>query len=84
MSGLEVLSKLQPMGLPQTLSIVLLSGMSDLKIENEGYRRGASTFLIKPLTPENFIALVGSLRQLVLSKQSDHYALKLAANSNTQ
>ena len=47
--GLDVLRALQDLPAAKGSVVILLSGLADIKMVSEGYRLGASTFLIKPL-----------------------------------
>ena len=49
LGGLDVLRALQDLPAAKGSIIIMLSGLADIKMVSEGYRLGASTFLIKPL-----------------------------------
>ena len=69
MNGLEVLRFLGPEMIAQLCPIIILSGTADLKALTECYRLGATSFLTKPIAPEELNNLVHEIPKLGLQKQ---------------
>ena len=67
-SGLDVLRKLKRIPAAQGSIVVMLSGLTDIKMVAEGYRLGASTFLIKPLVAAELKQRLGTVNGLNLTK----------------
>jgi CheY-like chemotaxis protein len=78
-SGLDVLSAIHSTPIARQSLIVMLSGITDLKMLREGYLHGARTFLVKPLNAETFVDFLTSARDKI---QMDHieggYSLRWA------
>ena len=74
-SGIDVLRHLStsPSADWRDSVFVMLSGVSDYSIVREGYQLGATTFLIKPLQSDEFMAMVKSVRRLRLEHSSDGF-----------
>jgi len=68
-SGLDVLRAINGSRLARESLIVMLSGITDLKMLREGYLNGARTFLLKPLSGEAFVDFLASARDRI---QMDH------------
>lgn len=67
-SGLEVLRKLTKIPAARHSVLIMLSGLTDIKMISEGYRLGASTFLIKPIITREIAQMLGSINGLILTK----------------
>src|SRR5687767_13454297 len=69
-SGIDVLRKFQEAAKSspdlQRSLVVMLSGVSDLALVNEGYRLGASTFVTKPLEMQEMMQLAKWAKKLRL------------------
>jgi CheY-like chemotaxis protein len=76
-TGVDVLQHIQSAPHLRECVVVMLSGIQDLKIVNEGYRLGASTFLIKPLRCEDVMQLTTSVRGLAVERNNSGYILGL-------
>jgi CheY-like chemotaxis protein len=67
-SGLEVLRKLKNLPAAKGSILIMLSGLTDIKKIAEGYRLGASTFLIKPLIAAELVQMLKSVNGLAINK----------------
>jgi CheY-like chemotaxis protein len=76
-SGLEVLRKLQKLPAAKGSVIIMLSGLTDIKMISEGYRLGASTFLIKPLVAAELKEMLGSVNGITLTKTANGHILDI-------
>lgn len=63
--GIAVLQKMQQEKLTERSVIVMLSGLTDVKMLHAGYQLGAHTFLVKPLKVEDVMELVSSLKHFI-------------------
>jgi two-component system sensor histidine kinase/response regulator len=81
-SGLELLAALQEFPADSRPPVVLLSSLLDLKNIHRGYQLGARTFLVKPVTREDILHLIGSMRELWVEDLKDGYLLRSPANLN--
>jgi CheY-like chemotaxis protein len=68
-SGLEVLRKIRDTSFFDESVVVMLSGISDIKMVTEGYQLGARTFLVKPLNPQDILEFVGSVKDKIQIEQ---------------
>jgi CheY-like chemotaxis protein len=78
--GIEVLRQIQ--GLPMTREsiCIMVSGINDIKMVRQGYQLGAQTFLIKPLTREEIMEFVGSMKNRIhIDERADGRALRWVA-----
>lgn len=57
--------------------VVMMSGVQDLKLVNEGYKLGASTFLVNPLRVEDVMGIANSGRGLKVERRNDRNILSL-------
>lgn len=64
--GISVLRQMQAEKLAEGSVIVMLSGLTDVKLLHAGYQLGAQTFMIKPIKPRDFMDLLVTLKQFVL------------------
>jgi CheY-like chemotaxis protein len=60
-----------------TMGLVILTG-SDIKGVREAYRRGADSFLVKPLNFEDFRNMATGLRGINMVEGKDGFALQLS------
>ncbi len=58
--------------------LVMLSGVQDLKLVNEGYRCGAATFLTKPLRAEDLMQMLRAVKKLKLEPRAEGNVITLA------
>ena len=75
-SGLEILSQLNEEGLTVDHFVVMMSGLGDLKEIREGYQLGARTFLLKPISTDEMLDMLRTLRDAELVAIGNGYALK--------
>jgi DNA-binding response OmpR family regulator len=76
-SGLEVLRRLKNLPAAKGSILIMLSGLTDIKKIAEGYRLGASTFLIKPLIPAEFVQMLKAVNGLGINKVSGGLVLSI-------
>ena len=67
-SGLEVMRRLKNIPASRGSIIIMLSGLADVKKIAEGYRLGASTFLIKPLVSAELTEMLKAVNGLAINK----------------
>ena len=77
MSGVEVLRRLASHFQGAGSLAIMLSGIQDLKMVTEGYKSGATTFLVKPLRCEDLMDLTSSVRGIASEQTSAGYILSL-------
>jgi CheY-like chemotaxis protein len=70
MSGIAVLRFLKNLPFADQSLFVMVSGITDIKALNEGYQLGASTFMIKPVKPEDVMEVLHGLRNRVVVNQT--------------
>jgi DNA-binding response OmpR family regulator len=63
--GLELLRLLKRENLAPGSVIVMLSGLTDTKMLHDGYQLGAHTFLVKPLTVQDVMGLLNTLKHSI-------------------
>ena len=63
--GIDLLRTLKQENLAPGSVIVMLSGLTDTKMLHEGYQLGAHTFLIKPLTVQDVMGLLNTLKHSI-------------------
>ena len=66
--GIEVLRRLKTLPAAKGSVLIMLSGLTDIKKIAEGYRQGASTFLIKPLVAAELLQMLNSVNGLLVNK----------------
>ena len=81
-SGLDVLRKLQSLPAAQGSVLVMISGLAEWRVINEGYRLGAHTFLVKPLVIEDVLQMLNSIPTLAISNVSGGYEISIASESS--
>ena len=80
-SGLDVLQRLPSIPAAQGSVLVMISGLAEWRVINEGYRLGAHTFLLKPLVIEDVLQMLNSIPSLSISNVSDGYEISIAGKS---
>src|SRR4051794_12692015 len=60
LGGADVLKELRKRGITEESAIVMLSGLPEYKVLQEGYQLGARTFLVKPLKREDILQLLSN------------------------
>ena len=63
--GIDFLRMVKQENLAPGSVIVMLSGLTDTKMLHEGYQLGAHTFLIKPLTVQDVMGLLNTLKHSI-------------------
>lgn len=74
-NGVEVFRQLchSPTGMHSIF--VMLSGLADIKLIQQGYQAGARTFLVKPLIKDDFLRLLDGLKGVKISNEREGYML---------
>lgn len=80
-SGLDVLQKLRSVPAAQGSVLVMISGLAEWRVINEGYRLGADTFLVKPLVVEDILQMLNSIPSLSVANLSDGYEISIVGKS---
>ena len=76
-SGLEVLKHWQNSGAAANSTIVMLSGLNDMKAIHNGYQQGAKTFVLKPLNKGDLLEVLNGLADcLIVQEIPEGYALQ--------
>ncbi len=81
-SGLEVLRRLKNLPAAKGSILVMLSGLTDIKKIAEGYRLGASTFLIKPLVSAEFLQMLHAVNGLSINKVGQGLTLSIRGHQS--
>jgi response regulator RpfG family c-di-GMP phosphodiesterase len=63
--GTSVLRSIQEEKLGEGSIVVMLSGLSDVRLLHQGYQLGAHTFLVKPLKVQDVTELLNSLKHSI-------------------
>ena len=63
--GISVLRRMQEEKLVEDSIVVMLSGLSDVRLLHQGYQLGAHTFLVKPLKVQDVMELLHSLKNSI-------------------
>ena len=63
--GIELLRTVKQENLAPGSVIVMLSGLTDTRMLHDGYQLGAHTFLIKPLTVQDLMGLLNTLKHSI-------------------
>jgi CheY-like chemotaxis protein len=63
--GLDLLRAIKQESLAPGSVMVMLSGLTDTRMLHEGYQLGAQTFLIKPLTVQDVMGLLSTLKHTI-------------------
>ena len=71
-NGFEVLSFLRDSQFGPHSLVVMLSGVDDLKTLSHGYKLGAKTFLVKPVTKRDISHLLNSWEDHIIIEETDH------------
>jgi CheY-like chemotaxis protein len=83
-NGLNVLSAIRETRLAKESMLVMLSGIRDIKALQQGYQLGAKTFLIKPLTPEDFLLFLRAMDDRIKIEESERgYSLHFISQKRT-
>jgi CheY-like chemotaxis protein len=75
MGGLDVLRKLQSLHSARGSIFVMISGLAEWRIINEGYRLGAHTFLVKPLTVDDVMQMLNAVPSLSIATVPQGYEI---------
>jgi len=82
-NGLEVLHRLRDEPKAQGSLIIMLSGLTDIKLIQQGYQLGARTFLVKPIGVEDLMLMLAGLRGLRVTQKASGYVLSLPSPHDT-
>lgn len=78
MTGLQVLTELEGIRGSRDSVLVMLSGLRDWRAIHAGYQKGAHTFLVKPLQPEDVIQMLHGIPALTVESLVNGYEIKLS------
>src|SRR5687767_10220730 len=59
--GLDVLRELQSIPAAASSVIVMVSGLAEWRAINQGYRLGANTYLVKPLSVDDMMQMLNTI-----------------------
>ena len=80
-SGIDVLGYLcQSADYGKDSLVVMLSGLGDLKLVQQGYQLGATTFLVKPLKIDDVMQMSQALQGIQVERVPSGYLLTLNKN----
>jgi chemotaxis family two-component system response regulator Rcp1 len=83
LTGVDVLREIRNEPLFEQSVVVMLSGVSDMRLVQQGYQLGALTFLMKPLCQDDATALMIMMRTRIHSlKQEEGIVLAWRAEAN--
>jgi two-component system response regulator len=69
-NGIAVLKSVSEQETARDCIFIMLSGVTDIKAVNQGYKLGAQTFIIKPVKPEDVMEVLAALKSKIVTKQS--------------
>ena len=75
-NGVEVCKQLCRSPIGSVSIFVMLSGLADIKLIQQGYQAGAKTFLVKPLIRDDFLRLIDAIKGVRISTERDGYILR--------
>ena len=82
-SGIQILEHLSRENLATAPAVVMMSGLTDVKLIHKGYQLGAHTFLVKPLNCEDILQMLNSLKILSLEKTTEGYIISTHSTPTT-
>ena len=74
-NGVEVLRLVGASVHAQRTVFVMLSGLADIKLIQQGYQHGARTFLVKPLLRDDVLRLFDYIKGISIRRERDGYVL---------
>jgi CheY-like chemotaxis protein len=77
LSGIDVLERLKDLPAAKGSVPIMLSGLADYKMIQQGYAAGAVTFLVKPVSSEEIIRTLSGTRRLHVIKHPDGLELTI-------
>jgi CheY-like chemotaxis protein len=80
-NGLDVLRKIQTIPAARGSIFVMISGLAEWGVISQGYRLGAHTFLVKPLTVDDVMQMLNSVAGLLITPFADGYEISIAGSS---
>jgi response regulator of citrate/malate metabolism len=76
LSGLDFLRFWRDSSCSKNSTVIMLSGLKDIKAINEGYQLGARTFILKPVTKSDVVQVLNSLNtRLTIEQDEKGYSL---------
>lgn len=75
MHGTEILKEAKKRGIVESIPFVMLSGLRDFALLKDGYQHGARTFLVKPLSVDDIVQVLGKLKGLQIRDVEGGYVL---------
>jgi FixJ family two-component response regulator len=74
-NGVEVLKQLGSSVHANRTIFVMLSGLADIKLIQQGYQHGARTFLVKPLLRDDVLRLFDAIKGIRITREREGYVL---------
>ena len=74
-NGVEVLRQLGNSHHASRTIFVMLSGLADIKLIQQGYQHGARTFLVKPLLRDDVLRLFDAIKGIKITREREGYVL---------
>ena len=91
MGGASVLRELNKSSLLKESIVIILSGITDINLIQEGYQLGARTFLVKPIKADDVVEVLHALKLLIRIEETSqgnvlhwHTASKNKQSSDTE
>ena len=76
LSGLDFLRSWRDSACSRNSTVIMLSGLNDIKAINEGYQLGARTFILKPVSKTDVVQVLNSLNtRLTIERDEKGYSL---------
>src|SRR5688572_20579252 len=74
-NGVTVLQQLGNSAHADRTIFVMLSGLADIKLIQQGYQHGARTFLVKPLLRDDVLRLFDAIKGIKITRAREGYVL---------
>ena len=74
-NGVEILRQLGNSHHAKRTIFVMLSGLADIKLIQQGYQHGARTFLVKPLLRDDVLRLFDAIKGIKITREREGYVL---------
>ena len=81
-NGVEILKQLGNSHHAQRTIFVMLSGLADIKLIQQGYQHGARTFLVKPLLRDDVLRLFDAIKGIKITREREGYVLSFESSVN--
>ena len=81
-NGVEILKQLGNSHHAHRTIFVMLSGLADIKLIQQGYQHGARTFLVKPLLRDDVLRLFDAIKGIKITREREGYVLSFEGAVN--